>query len=97
MPVAVAMAEESALPPLPANHGFAEGDRVVIPVYGLGRITGTVKHIDTRIGKKLYRGFVVVADRDNRFYTLDPQLAQKLPPTLDSLHLSTTPAKAPAT
>lgn len=79
--------DENVIPPLPADHGFQEGDRVEIPIYGLGRgvrARGTVRYIDTRVGKKLYRGFVVVADHDKRFYILDPSIARKIGPEKDN-------------
>jgi hypothetical protein len=81
---------DSVLPPLPPGHGFEEGDRVEIPVYGKGRIQGTIKHIDMCIGRKRYQGFVVVADQDGIFYELHPELAQHIPSVQGSNGLSKT-------
>lgn len=79
--VSISVTDGNGIPPLPPDHGFQEGDRVEIPIYGLGRgikAPGTVRYIDTRVGKQLYRGYVVIADHDKRCYILDPRLAQKI-------------------
>lgn len=69
--------DESALPPLPPDHDFEEGDRVSFRVRGVGRLEGTVTHIDVAIGGKRYRGLAVLGD-DNRYYELDPIVSRKI-------------------
>ncbi len=68
--------DSSALPPLPNDHGFREGDRVEVPVYGRQWISGTVKHIDKLIAARRYKGLAVLGD-DGFYYELIPE-ARKL-------------------
>lgn len=70
--------DENALPPLPHNHGFAEGDRVSIPVYGRKKILGTVTHIDITFKGRRYKGLAVLGD-DGSYYELSPEIATKIP------------------
>lgn len=68
---------DSALPPLPADHGFIEGERVKFRVWGHGLIEGTVQDIDVTFGTKRYRGLAILGD-DQRYYELDPEVTEKI-------------------
>jgi hypothetical protein len=75
---------ENSLPPLPSNHGFAVGDRVEMPMLKNSRtnqtaIRGEIKYIDLCVGKRLYKGLVLLGD-DNCYYEFHPEIARKLKP-----------------
>jgi len=67
----------SALPPLPPNHEWKEGDLVEMPIYGKGKIRGRLKHIDMTFRKKRYHGLVLIGD-DGLYYELHPDIAKKV-------------------
>ena len=69
--------EKSELPPIPDNHGFKEGDRVSMPLWGGKAVCGTVQWIDISVGKKRYRGLAVLGD-DCRYYEFHPEIAEKI-------------------
>jgi hypothetical protein len=69
--------DDNALPALPPDHGFEVGDRVEAPVYGKGKIKGTVEFIDISLGKRKYRGLVLKGD-DGIFYELHPEITRKI-------------------
>jgi hypothetical protein len=69
--------DQNALPPLPPDHGFCEGDHVELPVYGRGRIRGVVKYIDIVFRKRLYKGLAILGD-DGAYYELEPSVTQKV-------------------
>jgi hypothetical protein len=69
--------DDNALPALPPGHGFEVGDRVEAPVYGKGKIKGTIRHIDTRLGKRRYEGLVLHGD-DGIYYELHPEITRKI-------------------
>jgi hypothetical protein len=70
---------DSALPPLPPEHDFHEGDRVTMPVFPSGLVSGTVKHIDVLWRSRRYVGLVVV-DADGCCYELRPEIARRITP-----------------
>jgi len=71
----------SALPPIPQGHGFAEGERVEMPLYSTGdqpdKIQGTIEYIDILVGRKHYKGLVLLGD-DNRYYEFHPEIARRV-------------------
>jgi hypothetical protein len=77
MPPSKGSLDGSALPPIPADHGFCEGDNVEMPLYGGKKVQGKVTFIDVTVGKKRYRGLAVLGS-DGRFYEFHPEIAKKL-------------------
>lgn len=71
----------SALPPIPSGHGFKVDERIELPLYSQGdqpdKIQGVIKHIDIIVGKKHYKGLVLLGD-DNRYYEFHPEIARRI-------------------
>lgn len=67
----------NALPPLPAGHGFVDGQRVRFRVWGRGLVEGTVQQIDITFAGKRYKGLAILGD-DQRYYQLDPDVAETI-------------------
>lgn len=76
MPTVAQKKEVSSLPPVP-EHDFAEGDRVVMPLFAKGKIIGTVAYIDVAVGNKRYAGLAVLGD-DGRYYEFHPEIARRM-------------------
>jgi hypothetical protein len=68
---------EDSLPALPPDHGFVVGERVEAPVYGKGKVKGTIRFIDVTLGKRRYHGHVILGD-DGIYYELHPEITRKI-------------------
>lgn len=68
---------KNALPSLPPDHGFIEGDRVSFPVHGRGILEGGVTHIHIVEKRHIWKGLVILGD-DGSYYELIPEITRKL-------------------
>lgn len=75
MPTVAQKKEVSSLPPVP-EHDFAEGERVVMPLFGRKTVSGVVKYIDVAVGNRRYQGLAVLGD-DGRYYEFHPEIARR--------------------
>jgi hypothetical protein len=68
----------SSLPPISTDHGFREGERVSMPLYGAKTVQGTLTRIDITRGKKRFLGLVLLCDVDRCYYEFYPEIATRL-------------------
>jgi hypothetical protein len=69
---------QSSLPPIASDHGFREGERVSMPLYGGKTVQGTLTRIDITRGKKRFLGLVLLCDIDRCYYEFYPEIATRL-------------------
>jgi len=70
--------KQSSLPPIASDHGFREGERVSMPLYGAKTVQGTLTRIDITRGKKRFLGLVLLSDVDRCYYEFYPEIATRL-------------------
>lgn len=70
--------KQSSLPPIASDHGFREGERVSMPLYGAKTVQGTLTRIDITRGKKRFFGLVLLSDIDRCYYEFYPEIATRL-------------------
>ena len=70
--------QSSALPPISSDHGFRDGDKVSMPLYGGKTVSGSLVTIDITRGRKRFFGLVLLCDVDHCYYEFHPEIARRL-------------------